>query len=114
MSGILHIRECALRICGCCRILYSLSEHLKSIFVLFATNFVRNAIELLNLYHVSAVASNSKMYFQDPSKIVMLVDNILKTLHNVFKHDTVKFLSKDRFNLLLEPLVNQVCVVACS
>lgn len=41
-------------------------------------------------------------------KTVLLIDSILKTLHNVFKYDTVKFLTKDRFNMLVEPLVNQV------
>lgn len=41
-------------------------------------------------------------------KTVLLIDSILKTLHNVFKYDTVKFLTKDRFNMLVEPLVDQV------
>lgn len=93
------------------RILFSLSENLKSIFVLFASNFVRNAVELLDKNNVSKNDQNGeKSYIDDPEKCVLLVDSILKTLHNVFKHDTVKFLTKDRFNLLLEPLVNQVCL----
>jgi len=92
------------------RILCSLSESLKSIFVLFASNFVRNAVELLDKNNISKSGqSNRKSYINDPEKCVLLVDSILRTLNNVFKYDTVKFLTKDRFNLLMEPLVNQVC-----
>lgn len=86
------------------------SEKLKSIFVLFASNFIRNAADLLNKNNVSKFEGDEgNLYFpNDIEKTISLVDSILTTLHNVFKYDTIKFLTKDRFNLLIAPLVDQV------
>lgn len=94
------------------RILSKMSEKLKSIFVIFASNFIRNAVELLDKNNIGKCEGDpTKMYFPDDlNKTVPLVDSILITFHNIFKYDTIKFLTKDRFNMLVEPLVNQVSV----
>lgn len=89
------------------RILCDVSEKLKSIFVLFASNFIRNAAEMLVKNNVAHQKQFDNVCVSE-EKTVLLIDSILKTLHNVFKYDTVKFLTKDRFNMLVEPLVNQI------
>lgn len=41
-------------------------------------------------------------------KCAALVNNILKTLHYVFLYDSQNFLSKERFETLMQPIVDQV------
>ena len=75
---------------------------------MFASNFVRNAAELIRKNNTSGAVEEKNEFDFSESKTISLVDSILKTLFNVFKYDTVKFLTKDRFDMLCEPLVNQV------
>ena len=91
------------------RILSIVSEKLKGIFVLFASNFLRNAAELLRKNNCGCKDEEVYNSGFSADETISLVDSILKTLFNVFRYDTVKFLTKDRFDMLCEPLVNQVC-----
>lgn len=55
---------------------------------------------------------NNKMKHQiswSPSKAIDLVDAILRALHTVFVHDTSHFINKERFDTLMQPIVDQVC-----
>ena len=50
------------------------------------------------------------VYSNDKSRLLLL--NIIDTLTYVFLHDTDKFvLANDRFNVLMQPLVDQVNII---
>lgn len=86
-----------------------LSDKLKSLFVMFAPQFVSNAAELLNQLNS---AKKDKKFFKTSktyAKEHLLLFNVVDTLSNVFLHDTQRtFVNKERFNVLMEPLVDQI------
>lgn len=88
---------------------YNLSSHmaesLKGLFVLFAGHFVNNAAQVLDACNT---VKNTELYFEDDAKNVLLLENVLKTLNAVFLYDTQRFVSKDRFDVLMQPLVDQL------
>lgn len=88
---------------------YSLSsgiaESLKGLFVLFAGHFLNNAASLLDFCNV---VKSENLYFEDETKNILLLENVLKTLQSVFQYDTHKFINKDRFEVLMQPLVDQI------
>lgn len=90
-----------------------MAEKLKGLFVLFAGHFLQNAAQLLDGTNLSKTDicyyGNSAFGVQ---KSCLLLENILKTLHSVFLYDSTdstNFLNKDKFEVLLHPLVDQVC-----
>lgn len=85
------------------RLSSNLAERLKGLFVLFAGLFVANCASLLTKYNTSKEES---IGLERDS--VVLVESILKTLSLVFSYDSHNFLTKERFNLLMQPLVDQV------
>jgi hypothetical protein len=86
-----------------------LSDKLKNLFVLFASHFVQNAADLLNLMNSS---KTTEKYFDSSSsneKEKLLLFSVIDTLSNVFLNDSQRtFFNKERFNLLLDPLVDQI------
>lgn len=88
-----------------------LAEGLKGLFVLFAGHFLHNAASLLDAVNM---AKNCDYYGdagENEVKSIMLLEGILKTLHSVFlfdSSDSSNFLNKDKFEVLLHPLVDQV------
>lgn len=86
-----------------------LAEGLKGLFVLFAGHFLQNAATLLNATNVT---KTEKPYFgpgeANEAKAILLLENIIQTLHTVFLFDSSTFLTKDKFQALLHPLVDQV------
>lgn len=88
---------------------YSLSsgiaECLKGLFALFAGHFINNAASALDSCNS---IKTSELYFADESKTLTLLENILKTLNSVFLYDTQTFVTKDRFDLLMQPIVDQL------
>ncbi|RZC33246.1 HEAT repeat-containing protein 1 -like [Asbolus verrucosus] len=88
---------------------YSLSsgiaESLKSLFVLFAGHFLNNAAQILD---VCNVIKSEDLYFAEEEKNILLLEKVLKTLHAVFNYDNHKFMNKDRFQVLMQPLVDQL------
>lgn len=79
-----------------------ISQSLKSLFVLFASDFIEDAAELLNKCNQSLSPSSS------PGADVLLVKSILNTLYNVFFYDSSKFVNPHRFDILMQPLVDQL------
>lgn len=88
---------------------YSLSsriaESLKSLFVLFASHFINNSAEILDACNRS---KTEDLYYANEDKNVILLENVLKTLNSVFLYDNQKFINRDRFNVLMQPLVDQL------
>lgn len=52
----------------------------------------------------------------EEEKAVELVEGILRALHTVFVHDASRFVNKERFETLMQPLVDQVSqlIIGCS
>ncbi|CAH1183154.1 unnamed protein product [Phaedon cochleariae] len=82
-----------------------IAKSLKGLFVLFAGHFVNNAAQVLD---ASNKVKNEELYFDDDAKNALLLENVLKTLDCVFLHDNQKFVNKDRFDILMQPLVDQL------
>jgi U3 small nucleolar RNA-associated protein 10 len=82
-----------------------IAESLKSLFVLFAGHFLNNAAQILDACNAT---KNESLYFDDDKKNILLLENVLKTLHAVFVYDNHKFINKDRFQVLMQPLVDQL------
>lgn len=81
-----------------------ISQSLKSLFVLFASDFIEDAAELLNKCNQSKSENEpSSSLFTD----VLLIKNIVSTLYNVFLYDSAKFVTPHRFDILMQPLVDQ-------
>lgn len=82
-----------------------LAEHLKSLFVLFAGMFVDNAAKILDACNKK---KSTSLYYEDETKNTLLLDNVLRTLKLVFEHTTRKFITKERFNILMQPIVDNL------
>ena len=83
----------------------SIAESLKNLFVLFVGHFLNNAARILDACNT---VKNETSYFGEENKDVLLLENVLKTLHAVFLYDNHKFVNKDRFQVLMQPLVDQL------
>lgn len=88
---------------------YSLSsgiaDCLKGLFVLFAGHFINNAASVLDSCNS---IKTTQLYFEDEAKTLTLLDNIVKTLNCVFLYDTQTFVTKERFDVLMQPIVDQL------
>lgn len=111
------------------RLSCGIAECLKGLYVSFAGHFLKNAAELLDHCNLSKVGEEDKedsmpqesnshryedLYFgghtDAEDKCATLMVSILKTLHYVFLYDSQNFLSKERFETLMQPIVDQVSV----
>lgn len=72
------------------------AQALKSLFVLFSADFIPNAAELL-------AGSES-----DAPPPAQLIEAIVRTLHSICLHDSQGFVNTHRFDVLLQPLVDQL------
>lgn len=84
------------------RLSHKIAGSLKSLFVLFANDFLPNAADLLRRYR------NNDMDPVEQVKCVCLLDGIVQTLHQIFLYDTQGFINHHRFDILMEPLVDQL------
>lgn len=72
-------------------------------FVSFAHYFLKNAASLLDENNVSKQALT-----WEETKASELLDTVLQALHTVFLHDASHFINKERFDTLMQPIVDQV------
>lgn len=72
------------------------AQALKSLFVLFSADFIANAAELL---------ANDGDQAPPPPQ---LIEAIVRTLHSICLHDSQGFVNTHRFEVLLQPLVDQL------
>ncbi|CAH2104988.1 unnamed protein product [Euphydryas editha] len=87
------------------RLSSAIADKLKGLFVLFAGHFIKNAAELLDACNNS---KNEELFFDTDDKCILLIKYIIKTLHIVFLYDSQSFLNKDRFETLMQPVVDQL------
>lgn len=85
------------------RLSSEIAKSLKSLFVLFATEFIDDAATLLSK-SLEAKPSDRT----DRNKTELLVKSVLDTLGLVFLHDSRGFINEQRFETLLQPLVDQI------
>lgn len=83
----------------------AIADQLKGLFVLFAGHFIKNASELLDSCNNS---KTEELFFDSEEKCITLVKYIIKTLHVVFLYDSQNFINKDRFETLMQPVVDQL------
>ncbi|CAO1368595.1 unnamed protein product [Diamesa hyperborea] len=89
------------------RLSNDISASLKSLFLLFTSDLVENASKLLDSCNVSK--AGDEMCFQNvPEKNRYLIEYMLKTLTNIFLHDHQNFINAQRFELLMNPIVDQI------
>lgn len=82
------------------RVSVEVAKSLKSLFVLFANDFIDDVPDLLN----NSLSPTHDMI----EKTRLLVDSIVETLHQVFLHDGRGFINGARFEAVLQPLVDQI------
>ncbi|KAI8037996.1 HEAT repeat-containing protein 1 homolog [Drosophila gunungcola] len=81
-----------------------IAEALKSLFVLFASEFVEDSSRLLTEHN----SLHPEFEAGEPEDDVELLTAILNTLHHVFMYCSEDFINEHRFNALMPPLVNQL------
>ncbi|XP_039496200.1 HEAT repeat-containing protein 1 homolog [Drosophila santomea] len=81
-----------------------IAEALKSLFVLFASEFVEDSSRLLTEHN----SIRPEFEVEEKEDDVELLTAILNTLHNVFLYCSEDFINDHRFNALMPPLVNQL------
>lgn len=87
------------------RLSSAIAEKLKGLFVLFAAHFMKNAADLLDGCNNT---KTEQLYFDDEEKCEILIKYIIKTLHVVFLYDSQQFVNKNRFETMMQPIVDQL------
>lgn len=86
-----------------------IAERLKGLFVLFAGNLVKPFADLLR--QTSGSSTDTLLFDSDDDgeeKSCLLLQYILDCLYKIFLYDTQRFLSRERADALLSPLVDQL------
>uniref|UniRef100_A0A671PYX9 HEAT repeat-containing protein 1 n=1 Tax=Sinocyclocheilus anshuiensis TaxID=1608454 RepID=A0A671PYX9_9TELE len=95
------------------RLADSIANKLKGLFVLFAGQLVKPISELLHQLNISHTDDEEEEDSDDDdednvAKSSLLLQHVLDCLHKIFLYDTQRFLSKERADALLGPLVDQL------
>ncbi|ELK32119.1 HEAT repeat-containing protein 1 [Myotis davidii] len=85
-----------------------IAAKLKGLFTLFAGHLVKPFADTLNQVNISKTDEAFFDSENDPEKCCLLLQFILNCLHKIFLFDTQHFLSKERAEALMMPLVDQV------
>lgn len=85
-----------------------IAEKLKGLFTLFAGHLVKPFADTLNQVNISKTDEALFDSEQDPEKCCLLLQFILNCLHKIFLFDTQNFMSKERAEALMMPLVDQL------
>ncbi|XP_038070056.1 HEAT repeat-containing protein 1-like [Patiria miniata] len=87
----------------------AIADKLKSLFTLFAGHLVAKAADLLD---INNTCKTDKQFFEGVAhgdeKSSLLLVYILDCLHKCFMYDKGGFVSKERFQRLMQPLVDQI------
>ncbi|XP_059533364.1 HEAT repeat-containing protein 1 isoform X1 [Myotis daubentonii] len=85
-----------------------IAAKLKGLFTLFAGHLVKPFADTLNQVNISKTDEAFFDSENDPEKCCLLLQFILNCLHKIFLFDTQHFLSKERAEALMMPLVDQL------
>ncbi|KAL4640133.1 HEAT repeat-containing protein 1 [Arapaima gigas] len=91
-----------------CRLTDCIADRLKGLFVLFAGQLVKPFADLLNQSNITK--TDEAIFDSDDNveKTCLLLQYILNCLHKIFLYDTTHFVSKERAETLMVPLVDQL------
>ncbi|XP_002760928.4 HEAT repeat-containing protein 1 [Callithrix jacchus] len=85
-----------------------IAEKLKGLFTLFAGHLVKPFADTLNQVNISKTDEAFFDSENDPEKCCLLLRFILNCLYKIFLFDTQHFISKERAEALMMPLVDQL------
>lgn len=83
------------------RLSTEIAKSLKSLFVLFAGDFIDDAASFLTKLTIETELSNRQ-------KTALLIRSVVETLYQVFLHDSRGFINGMRFDVLVQPLVDLI------
>ncbi|CAK9799391.1 HEAT repeat-containing protein 1 [Anthophora quadrimaculata] len=90
------------------RLSANIAECLKSLFVLFAGHIIKHAAVLLSSNNPAVLEEPQEMTLPEESSKIELVEAILLTLYRVFSYDAHNFVDQERFDTLVQPIVDQL------
>uniref|UniRef100_A0A8C5R6I0 HEAT repeat-containing protein 1 n=1 Tax=Leptobrachium leishanense TaxID=445787 RepID=A0A8C5R6I0_9ANUR len=91
-----------------CRLADCIAEKLKGLFTLFAGHLVKPFAEILNQ---SNTVKTDEAFFDSENSVeksCLILESVLNCLHKIFLYDTQRFVSKERAEALMMPLVDQL------
>ncbi|XP_074079057.1 HEAT repeat-containing protein 1 isoform X2 [Macrotis lagotis] len=91
-----------------CNLADCIAEKLKGLFTLFAGHLVKPFADTLNQINISKTDEAFFDSENEPEKSCLLLQFILDCLHKIFLFDTQHFVSKERAEALMMPLVDQL------
>ncbi|XP_051849505.1 HEAT repeat-containing protein 1 [Antechinus flavipes] len=91
-----------------CNLADCIAEKLKGLFTLFAGHLVKPFADTLNQINISKTDEAFFDSGNEPEKSCLLLQFILDCLHKIFLFDTQHFVSKERAEALMMPLVDQL------
>lgn len=89
------------------RLTTEVSAALKSLFLLFSSDLVDSAGPMLDKCNPMKHDDDS-CFGDDKVKNLYLTQFILKTLQNIFLHDHQNFVNTNRFDTIMQPIVDQI------
>lgn len=89
------------------RLTSAVSAALKSLFLMFSSELVDAAGPLLDKCNPMKQAEDS-CFGGDNDKNLYLTEFILRTLNNIFLHDHQNFINTHRFDIVMQPIVDQI------
>ncbi|XP_012058493.1 PREDICTED: HEAT repeat-containing protein 1 [Atta cephalotes] len=90
------------------RLSANIAECLKSLFVLFTGLFLKHAASLLSSNNMFVTDTPQELTLPDESSKIELVEAILLTLYRVFSYDVHNVVVENRYEILMQPIVDQV------
>ncbi|KAM8947887.1 HEAT repeat-containing protein 1 isoform 2-T2 [Pelodytes ibericus] len=91
-----------------CRLADCIADKLKGLFTLFAGHLVKPFAEILNQTNT---AKTDEAFFDSDNNVeksCLILEFTLNCLHKIFLYDTQHFISKERAEALMMPLVDQL------
>lgn len=79
---------------------------MKSLFNLFAGDFVQHGADLL--VQCNEKSEEEQFYPDCPDKSSYLLESIIKTFYVICLHDSQGFMNLHRFEIVMQPLVDQI------
>ncbi|XP_069625106.1 HEAT repeat-containing protein 1 [Ranitomeya imitator] len=91
-----------------CRLADCIADKLKGLFTLFAGHLVKPFADILNQTNTMKTDEDFFGSDDDNERSCLLLEFVLNCLHKLFLYDTQHFVSKERAEALLMPLVDQI------
>ncbi|KAL9929308.1 HEAT repeat containing 1 homolog l(2)k09022 [Glossina fuscipes fuscipes] len=86
------------------RLTHKIAEALKSLFVLFAGDFIEDVVRLL----IECKSNQKKSKYVKEPLLVELLMALLNTCYQIFLHDSKEFINMQKFGVLMPAIVDQI------